>query len=246
MRFGNSRVTAVVAGAAVVVLLGGTTAYAAGRIGTDDIRNGGVKKPDIAQSAVATSEIVNGSIRTSDLSSGVLSLIGAKADQTQVDALQAQVDALTQRVKAVEALTDELDGGVFSPWASLDESATVVDGKPTLTLATDDVSGTSYETTNLDVKVPDDATVSFHYTLADGAVCTAGAPRMFVKVDDTYINSWDQLLPTDAQCGTDGVVSFVVPQGGHISHAGLVYDNGVPGTVTFSDVTVDGQALSFQ
>jgi hypothetical protein len=57
---------------ALVVALGGTGAYAAGTIGSKDIRNGQVKGADLARNAVSSSKVKDGSLRAKDLKAGEL------------------------------------------------------------------------------------------------------------------------------------------------------------------------------
>jgi hypothetical protein len=40
-------------------------------------------------------------------------------------------------------------------------------------------------------------------------------------------------------------VTFKATETGSIGAAGFVYDNGVPGKVTISDVTIDGAPMTF-
>src|SRR5690606_2313669 len=49
-------------------------------------------------------------------------------------------------------------------------------------------ANTSVETTNLDFPVQAHHKIKFTYELLDGAVCGAGAPRVFVEIDGDYIN----------------------------------------------------------
>ena len=73
----ESRVAAVAVGAAVVVGLGSTGAWAAATIGSDDIRdggirstdirNGGVHKADVRRGAVGSDEVTNDSLGLADL-----------------------------------------------------------------------------------------------------------------------------------------------------------------------------------
>ncbi|MFG2073441.1 hypothetical protein [Nonomuraea maritima] len=104
---------------------------------------------------------------------------------------------------------------------------------------------TSVETSALDMPVQAGDVVSFRYRLRDGATCTGGAPRVFVETQGTYTNSWDQNIGAGKQCGENGVVTFTVPANGRIGAAGIVYDNGGPGHVIVSDLTVDGRKVRF-
>ena len=53
---------------ALTLVVGGGTAYAAGLVGTDDLRNGAVTTPKIKKNAVVSKKIRNGSVKPVDLS----------------------------------------------------------------------------------------------------------------------------------------------------------------------------------
>lgn len=108
--------------------------------------------------------------------------------------------------------------------------------------------GTSVETTDLGLEVPAGAKITFRHETLAGAGCGANNVRAFVIIDGVNTNSWDQLQPSGNQCGTEGLVTFTVANGGTISHAGLVMDNNPPdpGTVRIWDLTVDGTLVLFQ
>lgn len=80
MKFIKNRVTAVVAGATVIGLLGGTAAFAHGygdSIGSEDIRNESIYSQDIKDGQVRTGEIKDGHVFEVDLSQEVKALIAA-------------------------------------------------------------------------------------------------------------------------------------------------------------------------
>jgi hypothetical protein len=79
----HSRTGAVVAGAAVLVTIGGVGgAVAAAKITSSDIKNQTIKKIDIGANAVGSSELVNGSIAPRDLSDAAKrGMKGEKGDQ---------------------------------------------------------------------------------------------------------------------------------------------------------------------
>ena len=52
---------------ALALVLGGGTAYAAGLVGTDDIKKGAVTTPKIAKNAVRSAKIKNGTVKPADL-----------------------------------------------------------------------------------------------------------------------------------------------------------------------------------
>lgn len=102
---------------------------------------------------------------------------------------------------------------------------------------------TSIETASLGVNVDAGTVLSFEYELHDGALCEAGAPRLFAVVNGT-------LNKSDACDGTgtgeeSGQISFETDRAGLITGAGFVYDSGRPGHVVVSDLTIDGEPVLF-
>lgn len=134
---------------------------------------------------------------------------------------------------------DAADSHIVDPWTV----NLVVDSENTNANA-----GTSLETADLGLDVADNAEITFEYESLEGADCNDGANvRVFVIIDGTQTNSWDQLQPMSEQCGEDGQVSFTVENGGTIQHAGLVYDNDppAPGVIQFRNLTIDGEPVLF-
>ena len=113
----------------------------------------------------------------------------------------------------------------------------------TATLTIGAGGATSVESPNLNVAVQAGDVISFKYVLSGGATCAAGAPRVFVEIGGAFPNSWDQNIGAGTQCGTGGVVTFTAPTNGRIGQAGFVYDNGIAGTVTFSEFKIDGRTI---
>lgn len=177
---------------------------------------------------------------------GVIALIGAVA--------------LTVGLTAGTASAEEASHYPVAPWNSLDNGATsavdssIVDSTTVELVVTEEGAagpanlGTSVETTDLGLEVPDGAEITFRHETLDGAGCGTNNVRVFVIIDGVNTNSWDQLQPSGNQCGTDGLVTFTVANGGTIGHAGLVMDNAPPdpGTVRIWDLTVDGTLVLFQ
>lgn len=112
-------------------------------------------------------------------------------------------------------------------------------------------AGSSLECdTNVAVTAGD--TLTFTYDLT-GATCGGGVPRLFLLIDGTYYNTFDNAEgPLPGACGTggaigeatQGTVTYTIPVTGTVDQIGLVYDF-ASGSVEYSNVTLDGQALNF-
>ncbi|MFF0372290.1 LPXTG cell wall anchor domain-containing protein [Micromonospora sp. NPDC005087] len=108
-------------------------------------------------------------------------------------------------------------------------------------------NNTSVEAANLGVDVEAGDEVRFSIALSDGAACSGGAPRVFVVVNGTNTNSWDQNITAGTQCGEEGTITFKIPAAGTIGQAGVVYDNvAAPGTVVVSDLRISDELVDFQ
>lgn len=84
----------------------------------------------------------------------------------------------------------------------------------------------------------------FMYDLQDGAVAGGGAPRLFVEVDGTYYNTADHSFPFVDEWGDwDGGGAILLPIGGTIGKVGIVYDNGVEGSVVVSSPIIDSVGI---
>lgn len=231
---GISRNTIVLLASAgmLTVGLGATGAVAAGKIGSNDIINNSIRSADVR----------DGTIRYRDLHTSLKDRFTGL--QSQIDSLEGQVDNLEARVADLENSSTTAD------WNTNPGATIVNDTTASLTIA--DGGATSIETNNLNVPVQAGDVISFHIELQNGATCTAGAPRMFVEIAGTFYNSYDDqtgCAGDTAPSGTntqDGTVTFTVPVNGRIGQAGFVYDNGIAGTVVFSNVTIDGNPVEFQ
>lgn len=135
-----------------------------------------------------------------------------------------------------------------SAWSAANADAFIVDA------TTVELRGanTSVETTNLDFPVQAHHKIKFTYELLDGAVCGAGAPRVFVEIDGDYINSWDG---NAGQCGIDNgdgtfTVEFSTGKNGRIGAMGVMFDQSggyIAGSaVRVSNVFVDSTLMLFE
>jgi hypothetical protein len=190
----------------------------------------------IAADTIGSADIKDGAVKKRDLSNGVKRSIDKKATDKEFAALAA-------RVKALEDAKEAVDNGTGNANFAGGPGTTVTPTSATMTLAAGDADGISVESPNLNVAVQAGDVISFKYVLSNGAQCAAGSPRMFVEIGGAFPNSWDQNIGAGTQCGTGGVVTFTAPSNGRIGQAGFVYDNSIPGTVTFSELKIDGKTI---
>lgn len=199
-----------------------------------------IKSSDIQKGAVKSSDIKDGTIKPKDLSTRVRSSIDSKAAQAALVALEA-------RVAKLEAKQTAVDNGLGNANFVAGPGATVTSTTATLTIANG--GGTSVESPNLNVAVQAGDVISFDVAYSNGAVCNAGAPRMFVEIGGAFVNSYDVDNSTNCAGGTappnstNGTITFTVPSNGRIGQAGFVYDNGIAGTVTFTQLKIDGRTI---
>jgi hypothetical protein len=100
--------------------------------------------------------------------------------------------------------------------------------------------GTSLEIADANFPIEEGAVAYFSYELEDGAVAGGGAPRLFVEVDGIYYNTADHGYSYD-----DFNAKAIDLPAGEVGHVGIVYDNGVAGTVRVSRPVIDGLGLNF-
>jgi hypothetical protein len=228
----NHRVAAVAAGAAILLSLGSFGAVAAGMITGKDIKDGSIRQVDIGRNAVGAGEIEAGAVRLSDLSDGAeRGLQGERGPKGEQGPKGDKGDKGDKGEAGPPGESHDINAvWTANPSSRLEGYTVVLEG-----------GNTSVETKNLGVTVEAGDIISFEYTLLDGATCGAGGPRMFVKVGDTYENTFD----ATTNCGTDGKIVYALTNGGTITEAGLVHDNGSGGTVYVTDVLVDGMPVYF-
>jgi hypothetical protein len=234
----NSRMAAVGAGATVLALLAGGAGYAAGQIDSRDIKNNSVRSVDVK----------NGTLTKNDLNRSVLAGTATRAQITRLaNAIVAQNQTIADLTDRIEALEDQDQSGVNTNWEANAGSSIVSESSATLT-----GGNTSVEIENLNKFVQAGTTISFTVQFGANAFCVAGAPRVFVEVNGTVYNSFDQATPCandtapGAANNTNGTIDFTVPVNGRIGAAGLVWDNGNAGTVTISNLKIGAEPVKFQ
>jgi hypothetical protein len=70
--FNSNRYAAATSTMALIIAFGGGTAYAAGLITSKDIKDGGVKRTDIAKGAVNSQRVADGTLLSRDFKAGQL------------------------------------------------------------------------------------------------------------------------------------------------------------------------------
>lgn len=91
----------------------------------------------------------------------------------------------------------------------------------------------------------------FCFSLEDGAVFGGGAPRLFVEVDGVYRNTVDhgltESLPNEYgdSCGEYTHMATLSLPTGTVGHVGVVYDNGLPGSVLVLRPTIGNTGILF-
>ena len=102
-----------------------------------------------------------------------------------------------------------------------------------------DSAGSSVQCTT-SIPVTEGDTISADYVFAPGtATCGGGVPRLYVLIDGTYYNTFDD-NPNTCEAGT---TELVLPVSGTVTEVGFVYDRGDAGTVTYSNATIGGTVL---
>ena len=199
-----------------------------------------------AAGEIDSRDIADESVRSVDLRDG--RAVGSADLRPE---LENRIANLEDRVTALE--NEGTDGGIQAAvWrdAQPDDSSEVTIDATSITvdLAAEDAppagAGASAETNDLGVDVQAGDVIAFDLDLGEGTVCQASNLRMFVAVNGEFINSGDG--NPDACGGEDGRVEFSVPSNGSIRQAGFVNDGNTPGSATFSNLTIDGQAVPFE
>jgi hypothetical protein len=253
MRFINRKTLALAGAAAALVAVGSTgTAVAGSLIDSADIQDGSIRSADI----------MDGKVKIHDLSPKAVAQLQGKNGKDGVngkdgkDADMAVVHALEARVAALEA--NAANGAdVNTNWqnglgASIADANTVV-----LDSRNDD--GYAYASIrNLDLPVSKGSVIEFTYKLENGAAVGWGAPRIQIRINGVTYSSAHQINPDYGHDNGDGTYtvevvatsmndnSATVNPEGTITRASLVYDYLAKGTVTFTNVVIDGQPISFQ
>ena len=71
--------------------------------------------------------------------------------------------------------------------------------------------------------------------------CGGGVPRVFVRINGTYYNTFDG--DTDCSESDGDTITYTIPVTGTVTETGLVYDRGDSGSITYSDISIAGMDL---
>ncbi|HET7195073.1 MAG TPA: hypothetical protein VFI99_08785 [Nocardioides sp.] len=267
----KNRISAVVAGSAVLVAVGATSAVAGNLVGSAGIRDGGVHRVDLGKGInawidnMATDDQVNGLAgRVTELEND------SESSATDVEALQTRITDLEALVARVDKLEGDSANGsdvntnwVAGPGATIPAGNTVVldsTNTPDDPSTPWDDSHTSYASiANLDLPIGAGSEIEFTYKLENGAAFGWGAPRVQIRVNGVTYSSAHQINPAAGNDNDDGTFTVTavatsmndnsaheVPEG-TVTRAVLAYDNQpAPGTVTITNLVIDGHPISFQ
>ncbi|MFL6004575.1 MAG: hypothetical protein ACJ72P_17350 [Nocardioides sp.] len=246
----KNRISAVVAGSAVIVALGATSAVAGNLIGSADIRDGGVHRQDLGNGINARIDNKATDGQVNGLAHRVTEL------ESDSESSETSVTALEQRIAALEN-SDATGADVNTNWVD-GLGATIVDGNTTVLDSRND-DGYAYSTiANLDLPISKGSVIEFTYRLENGAAIGWGAPRVQIRVNGATYSSAHPINPDYGHDNGDGTFTISVPATsmndnsatlvpeGTITRASLVYDYQDKGTVTFTNLVIDGHPISFQ
>ena len=236
MQFKNVAVLST-AGVIAALALGAGGAYAANQIGSAGITNDSVRSIDVKDQT----------LRVRDLRPGAVTRLQGKGTDTS---------ALEARIAELEA--NAANGSdINTNWAN-GLGATIVDAN-TVELDSRNDDGYAFASIdNLDLPISEGAEIEFTYRLDNGAAFGWGAPRIQFYVNGVKYSSAHQVTPELGTENGDGTFtvkavatsvkdnSATKNPDGTVKRASLVYDYEAKGTVTFTNVVIDGQPISFK
>lgn len=242
----------------------GRSEIAAGAVGNDELSDR--INTQLAQRASngtdgdSAYEIWLGQGNTGTKADFLTSLHGKDADMGVVHDLLARVANLEADAASG---SDVNTNWVAGPGASIQDPNTVeLDSRETPDdpdTSWNDANTSFASIRNLDLPVSAGSHIAFDYKLADGAETGWGAPRVQIRVGGVTYSSAHQINPDYGTPNADGSYTIdvvatsmndnsarQVPEG-TVTRATLAYDHQPkPGTVTFTNLVIDGQPISFQ
>lgn len=233
------KIIAVTAAAGLLAVGASGGAVAGALITGADIKNGTIQSQDIENGTVVSRDVANATIKLRDLTPALRELILQKPAKGDTGATGPQGPAGPAGPGAGSP------SSVRTNWQAKD-GATILSPTSVRLSNVGTPAGASVEIFDLNLPVQATKTVTFTYRLEGGAAYSAGSPRVYLQINDTFYNTFDA-NPGDAGVNNgDGTFtkSWTVPANGTIHAAGVVVDSGV-GTVTVSNLTIDGYLVKF-
>jgi LPXTG-motif cell wall-anchored protein len=171
--------------------------------------------------------------------------VGALAPAASATEEQEEPETVcgTFQLRGATGKYPEVTFGPAPAGSSVVDASTVVLKKPT----EGEDPGVEFAAFDLDVDV--DTSISVEYALADGATPDAAAVRLFYFTAagaDTVLGSPAGVDHTEAGDPATGTLTILTS--GHVGTLGMVYDasNASAGTVTFTNLKIDGNPVSFE
>jgi len=243
------------------VLVGGGSAFAASQITSAQIKDHTITQADMTKRLVQVVQHQDLRDRQTQNRQSINALrnqVKGKASTGSVNDLQSQVSTLQAQVKDLQ--NGKSDNG-FADWSQAAGTAVVKDAHTAvLTEEAGSTTGSSLENASIDLPIRAGQHIKFTYTLSDGAKAANGAPRVFIVVGGKYYSTIDNngSLGYGTENADGSWTVDVAPvqmndpnsapmPSGRVSYAGIVYDNTAdPGTVTVTDLSIAGHAISFE
>lgn len=242
----NGRLAAIVAIVISLLLLGGVGGAVAG-----DLIDG----KDIQNNSLSGKDVRNGSIKLKDLSPEVRKALlqqalpgkdGVNGTNGLNGATGATGATGPQGPQGPAGASSDDDSDVNTNW-NAKAGATIIDDRTVRLSNVGTPAGASVEIENLNLAVQATKKVQFTYELLDGAIYNGGSPRVFLEINGTFVNTFDNDPSKPGVDNGDGTFTkiFELPINGRVGAAGVVVDSGV-GSVVVTNLTYDGTTLSFR
>ena len=239
------KIIAVTAAAGLLAVGASGGAVAGALITGADIKNGTVESQDIKNGTVISRDIANATIKLRDLTPALRELVKQQGEKGEKGDTGPRGPVGPQGPQGPAGQDSSTQGSVRTNWQAKD-GATILSPTSVRLSNFGTPAGASVEILDLNLPVQATKTVKFTYRLEGGATYSAGSPRVYLQIGETFYNTFDA-APADAGVPNgDGTFtkSWTIPANGTVHAAGIVVDNGV-GTVTVSNLTIDGYVVKF-
>jgi hypothetical protein len=236
------KIIAVTAAAGLLAVGASGGAVAGALLTGADIKNGTIESQDIKNGNVTSRDVANATLKLRDLTPALRELVLERAAKGE----KGDTGATGPRGPVGPAGQDAAAQGSVRTNFVAKDGATILSPTSVRLSNVGTPAGASVEILDLNLPAQATKTVKFTYRLEGGAVYAAGSPRVYLQIGETFYNTFDN-APEDAGVNNgDGTFtkSWTIPVNGTIHAAGVVVDNGV-GTVTVSNLTIDGYVIKF-